>query len=580
MTPREAGLAALKSGNAAEAVRSLEAAVRQIPTDAAAWGGLGVALCQTGRPAEGLRALEKAITLSPAQAGLQFNYGRALESIGRAPDALRAFKRCLELDPAHAGAQAALRRLESSGAPRAAAATAAAPAAPLTPPAPPAGLGDFDFSSPPPVDPTRRPQPVPPATAPLPPAGEVSGPAWPSPPAGSPNGPMGAALPPPQPVAAPMAPAGGYHAPGAPPRRSSGAPWVWIVVGILGMGALGVILLAAILFPVFSQAREAARRARERRMGIPSPLPGGAPTVGQPSRGEVLWPLGAGGGGVNLASAEGGVEIHDARFGVTARLPLGFPPASATSGMDVTGAGGTTPPSLYSSRVGRNECFLICLGFPAETVNAMGRDHLLKTMRQAVLRQGAQEMESGPVSHQGYTGEEVTYRRVRAGQSRTGRVRTLLASPRLFIIGFEGADEGEVRSAAANAFLDSLSIRAGVTPAGATTPIRMGRPTMPELSMPSFGSMPPTPGFSRPEIPRPPRFEPPQLPEPPRFQPPTFERPSFPTGPRFGPSGPDGSFGPAGPGGPPGGPPFGPGGPPHVGPPGFGPPGFGGANGP
>lgn len=63
----------------------------------------------------------------------------------------------------------------------------------------------------------------------------------------------------PQGSAPPGAPPGG---PPVPPPKSSGAGvWVIAIVGLLGCGFIALMLLAAIMFPVFARARENARRA-------------------------------------------------------------------------------------------------------------------------------------------------------------------------------------------------------------------------------------------------------------------------------------------------------------------------------
>ncbi|HEU4753831.1 MAG TPA: tetratricopeptide repeat protein, partial [Armatimonadota bacterium] len=133
MTPRERGLAALRAGDAGAAVSALREAVRQSPTDTAAWGGLGVALCRLGQPAEGLQALDHALAMAPGQPGLHFNRGHALELLRRTGEALEAYRQALTLAPNHTQSLAAVQRL-----------TGTEPA--LTMPAVPAGpLPDFEL---------------------------------------------------------------------------------------------------------------------------------------------------------------------------------------------------------------------------------------------------------------------------------------------------------------------------------------------------------------------------------------------------------------------------------------------------
>src|SRR5438132_103636 len=64
---------------------------------------------------------------------------------------------------------------------------------------------------------------------------------------------MDASQPPPQPPYAPYQP----PIPPYAPRRSS--PWLWVLAGC-GCLFFGVAIMAAIMFPVFAQAREKARQ--------------------------------------------------------------------------------------------------------------------------------------------------------------------------------------------------------------------------------------------------------------------------------------------------------------------------------
>lgn len=48
---------------------------------------------------------------------------------------------------------------------------------------------------------------------------------------------------------------------GAPPKKSSKSVWIWVVVGCAGMCLVCGVLGAAVLFPVFAQARIAAKKA-------------------------------------------------------------------------------------------------------------------------------------------------------------------------------------------------------------------------------------------------------------------------------------------------------------------------------
>lgn len=68
--------------------------------------------------------------------------------------------------------------------------------------------------------------------------------------------------PPPLPPMPPSAPPVGYpvYAPPPPPPKGGIPVWVWIVLGVVGVGGcFFVLIFAAILFPVFAQARAKAR---------------------------------------------------------------------------------------------------------------------------------------------------------------------------------------------------------------------------------------------------------------------------------------------------------------------------------
>lgn len=48
---------------------------------------------------------------------------------------------------------------------------------------------------------------------------------------------------------------------GPPPQGNKTAPWVWVLVGLAGMCVICGVIGAAVLFPVFAQARLAARKS-------------------------------------------------------------------------------------------------------------------------------------------------------------------------------------------------------------------------------------------------------------------------------------------------------------------------------
>jgi prepilin-type processing-associated H-X9-DG protein len=50
---------------------------------------------------------------------------------------------------------------------------------------------------------------------------------------------------------------------GSPPIKKPSYVWVWVIVGVIGVcGCGGILVLAAVLFPVFAQARLSAQRTQ------------------------------------------------------------------------------------------------------------------------------------------------------------------------------------------------------------------------------------------------------------------------------------------------------------------------------
>lgn len=140
---RTAALAALKRGDAPEAIRSLTEAVRAAPEDAELAGFLGVAYGMDGDLDAAVFWLRKATQLGPNSAPAFYNLGGALERAGQPQEAIGAYRRALVLEPQHPRARAALARMES------------------VTPAPPAIPSPFPQAVPPIADPFPAPPPVP-----------------------------------------------------------------------------------------------------------------------------------------------------------------------------------------------------------------------------------------------------------------------------------------------------------------------------------------------------------------------------------------------------------------------------------
>src|SRR5947199_6313539 len=110
-TSRDAGIAALKSGDLQSAAKHLEEAVRESPDDAQAHGYLGTAYAQLGDSGKALQALGEASRLAPSSAPLRYNLGMAQERAGKGPEALESYRQALKLDGSYERARQALVRL-------------------------------------------------------------------------------------------------------------------------------------------------------------------------------------------------------------------------------------------------------------------------------------------------------------------------------------------------------------------------------------------------------------------------------------------------------------------------------------
>jgi hypothetical protein len=553
MSAREAGLAALRAGDAETAIRELHEAVRAAEQDAQAWAALGVALCQAQRGEDGLRALDRALTLTPAHAPFHYNRGKALEGLGRLHEARGAYQRAVELAPNHVQSAAALQRLGASAAPPtvtpapptapvlapaphippaavppaavppAAVAPPVAAAPPVVPPAvvapPPAaapagvGLGEFSLGPAEPAPASPQPWGAPPAAAPAPWAAPAAAspiapppPGWGgAPPAPAWNPPVGAPMPPPPPL---------------PAERPRGGGVVW--GGVLG-GLGGAALVVWLVFRVLT-----------RTGGLSLPFVG-----------------------PDLNAWKPGSTITVPQDGVSITLPAGFPLPAPKIENEAVGAERATQ-STYDSNTATAECVFASLSFPTAVwqnaapgeLNDRIREHMRGRLNGTV---GA----ATNTRFKGFAAEDSSMEAKKGLSTVHMRVRIVQAPPRLMMVVFASRDKSKLTSAAANGFFESLTIEPRQMPSA------VGGGASPGVVAPGVAP----PSFEPPSVtfPDPPRFEPPPIPEPPRFERPTFPEPT----PGFG--GPPGMNAPGGMGSPR----FGPGGPGGMGPGGMGPGGMG-----
>ena len=57
-----------------------------------------------------------------------------------------------------------------------------------------------------------------------------------------------------------------------PPQKSSSNVVLWVIFGLVGVCGVGIVVLAAILFPVFSQAKQKAKAMQEKQASNPSSM--------------------------------------------------------------------------------------------------------------------------------------------------------------------------------------------------------------------------------------------------------------------------------------------------------------------
>src|SRR5829696_2985679 len=98
------GLASLRSGDAAQAVRAFEAALPSFPRDASLRNNLGVALQRLGRADDAIACFGEAARLDPELEGVLVNWGNALETRGDLDGARAKFREAIARNPGSAAA--------------------------------------------------------------------------------------------------------------------------------------------------------------------------------------------------------------------------------------------------------------------------------------------------------------------------------------------------------------------------------------------------------------------------------------------------------------------------------------------
>ncbi|MCW5633691.1 MAG: tetratricopeptide repeat protein [Rubrivivax sp.] len=105
------------AGQLEDALRTLDAALREAPDKPALHHNRGVLLHRLGRHAEALAAHERALALGlgrgagEAAAGAHYNHGNVLQALGRGEEALAAYRRAIAAEPRHRLAHYDLARL-------------------------------------------------------------------------------------------------------------------------------------------------------------------------------------------------------------------------------------------------------------------------------------------------------------------------------------------------------------------------------------------------------------------------------------------------------------------------------------
>jgi len=102
--------AALVSGNAREACRSLREHQDEGWSDGHFLALLGAACCMAGHPADGVAALERALEIAPSPHA-HFNLGQAVQAAGDVDRAKECYEHAISLDPTYGNALHALEAL-------------------------------------------------------------------------------------------------------------------------------------------------------------------------------------------------------------------------------------------------------------------------------------------------------------------------------------------------------------------------------------------------------------------------------------------------------------------------------------
>ncbi len=116
-TARDAGLAALQSGDVQTAIAQLEVAVQENPSDFDACLFLGGAYGQAGRALDAIKSVTQAVQLQPANAQARYNLGVAMEQGGYNEQALQVYSQAIRLQPDYAKAAEAVARLNAGSNP-------------------------------------------------------------------------------------------------------------------------------------------------------------------------------------------------------------------------------------------------------------------------------------------------------------------------------------------------------------------------------------------------------------------------------------------------------------------------------
>ena len=110
---RDAGLAAMQSGDTNTAIQQLEIATQQNPGDYQAAMYLGAAYGQAQRHTDAVGVLTRAVQIEPANPQARYNLGIAMEQGGWTEQAKQAYEQAITLQPDYAKAQEALGRTQA-----------------------------------------------------------------------------------------------------------------------------------------------------------------------------------------------------------------------------------------------------------------------------------------------------------------------------------------------------------------------------------------------------------------------------------------------------------------------------------